>query len=610
MHTPNRDFWAFSGGLALLLFLDAKNDAKIVLTTATAVPGTSEHHCPRSQLDQASGLLGAPARREFLALRPRETIPRARILSASPWAVQRVIWGVPGSRSILDLSHPSISLSASASSPAAHAKSCLDLRYVPPSPARSQHSNYGGNPVYGNHIYGGGGEGGTGDLHTTSRRAWVHSADDLHAVGMPILPPRAHHVPRKQPRARAGPSPARQHQHFVPRKSLSASTQQPLDGYAPTPLSGSSAACTPSTDKSPTHVSSNGTSMMDSYIGTPFSQPSLKMPPSLSISTVTPSKSSPHAISIPTLATMPIQRMQWEERSLLTPLVFFELLRKMYIQARPQGSVPIVAELLIGQHAAEAPKISWTTNNSTTPSAPSLDSPTDHDILQSPNATDPSVDRDPPDMDCVEPEDLVDNLDTMAAAAFEVVTEEDLFVTSDLLEVQTADCMGCLLNFPPSEENVEIQDMYSYLQDVEPSPLISELALESLYWSLPPGIRSCMRAHVILPKWTISSLVAPGFGLWARQSPSRAGFMRDHDLILGSAVVRTATLSRPSSCRHRWRIRRQHHRFGFYLLLGIDSTLRFVLGEQLSTNTSPYPADFVLRSLWNNPQFSLIKVSL
>ncbi|KAK7023298.1 glycoside hydrolase family 2 protein [Favolaschia claudopus] len=39
---------------------------------------------------------------------------------------------------------------------------------------------------------------------------------------------------------------------------------------------------------------------------------------------------------------------------------------------------------------------------------------------------------------------------------------------------------------------------------------------------------------------------------------------------------------------------------GFYLVPGIDRTLKFVLNEKLSTNTSPDPADFVLRSLWNN----------
>ncbi|KAK7051780.1 glycoside hydrolase family 2 protein [Favolaschia claudopus] len=39
---------------------------------------------------------------------------------------------------------------------------------------------------------------------------------------------------------------------------------------------------------------------------------------------------------------------------------------------------------------------------------------------------------------------------------------------------------------------------------------------------------------------------------------------------------------------------------GFYLIPGIDRTLKFILNTDLSTNTRPDPADFVLRSLWNN----------
>ncbi|KAJ7111307.1 glycoside hydrolase [Mycena epipterygia] len=43
---------------------------------------------------------------------------------------------------------------------------------------------------------------------------------------------------------------------------------------------------------------------------------------------------------------------------------------------------------------------------------------------------------------------------------------------------------------------------------------------------------------------------------------------------------------------------------GFYLVPGIDRTLKFLLNENLSENTSPAPADFVLRSLWNNTHSS------
>ncbi|KAJ7461141.1 glycoside hydrolase family 2 protein [Mycena latifolia] len=39
---------------------------------------------------------------------------------------------------------------------------------------------------------------------------------------------------------------------------------------------------------------------------------------------------------------------------------------------------------------------------------------------------------------------------------------------------------------------------------------------------------------------------------------------------------------------------------GFYLVPGIDRTLKFLLNQNLSKNVSPDPDDFVLRSLWNN----------
>ncbi|KAJ7464127.1 rho GTPase activating protein 22 [Mycena latifolia] len=269
-------------------------------------------------------------------------------------------------------------------------------------------------------------------------------------------------------------------------------------------------------------------------------------------------------------------------RSLVTPLVFFELLRKMYLQTRPQGPVPSVADLLYiaGSRTEVFDTLNgWLTRGGGaqdilddsqlyTAVRSFLDNPSDHVIPQSANASDPGVEqawstltemrhrlrrtfgsytmrppapfpslnhpppgpvngqrgrpqmqsREPPDIDRVDPEELVDNLDAMACAAFGNVTEEDLFITSDLLEVQTADRIGWFLPFPPNEETVEIQNMYSYLQEIEPSPLISELGQDSLYRLLPPGVRSCIRAYVILRKWTISQLVAPRLGLRARQS--------------------------------------------------------------------------------------------
>ncbi|EGN92786.1 hypothetical protein SERLA73DRAFT_65259, partial [Serpula lacrymans var. lacrymans S7.3] len=94
----------------------------------------------------------------------------------------------------------------------------------------------------------------------------------------------------------------------------------------------------------------------------------------------------------------------------------------------------------------------------------------------------------------------------------------DLFITSDLLEVQSADRTGW---FPtrdiPSTDDVEIQTMYSHILEIEPSSMISELSQDVIYRILPPSIRSCIRAYTILRKWLTSKLVAPRLGLRLRQ---------------------------------------------------------------------------------------------
>ena len=65
---------------------------------------------------------------------------------------------------------------------------------------------------------------------------------------------------------------------------------------------------------------------------------------------------------------------------------------------------------------------------------------------------------------------------------------------------------------------MEIQTIYSQIQEVEPSSLIAEMTQEALYRLLPPGIRSCVRAYTIIRKWLIAKLVAPRIGLRARQA--------------------------------------------------------------------------------------------
>ncbi|ESK91434.1 rho gtpase activating protein 22 [Moniliophthora roreri MCA 2997] len=277
-------------------------------------------------------------------------------------------------------------------------------------------------------------------------------------------------------------------------------------------------------------------------------------------------------------------RVWWNVfRSFVTPIIFFELLRKSYIRAQPQGSEPTVddyVDVLTSREKVIETIKTWLTRGSGAQDMLDdsqlllslrsfLQSPTDHLIYMSSNFDDLAVQqakeslvdartalerlihsqilrphqsriqplvrqafasnesrvrnlstREPPDMDRMSPEEFVDNLDGMAFAAFNNVTEEDLYITADLLETQSADRIGWFLpREPPSvEEIVEIQTIHSYLQEVEPSSLISELSPECLYRLLPPGIRSCIRAFYILRKWIISKIVAPRLGLRARQA--------------------------------------------------------------------------------------------
>lgn len=130
--------------------------------------------------------------------------------------------------------------------------------------------------------------------------------------------------------------------------------------------------------------------------------------------------------------------------------------------------------------------------------------------------------RDLPDIDSLTSEELVVHLDAMAAAACSVMVDEDLLVTADLLELQSADRTGWFLSRDSSAlpEDLEIQTIHAYLYDagVEPSSLIPILGQDRLYRLLPPGVRTCLRAHDILRKWLITKLAAPRLGVATRQS--------------------------------------------------------------------------------------------
>ncbi|VDC02682.1 unnamed protein product [Peniophora sp. CBMAI 1063] len=118
-------------------------------------------------------------------------------------------------------------------------------------------------------------------------------------------------------------------------------------------------------------------------------------------------------------------------------------------------------------------------------------------------------------LDKASPEALVNTLDAMALAAMRQVTEEDLLIAADLLEVQSADRLGWLAPWDPpagQSDDAELQSVYTALRDVPPSGG----GHDELFRLFPPALRSALRAHHVLRKWILAQIVAPRLGLHTR----------------------------------------------------------------------------------------------
>ncbi|GJJ08394.1 hypothetical protein Clacol_002609 [Clathrus columnatus] len=146
----------------------------------------------------------------------------------------------------------------------------------------------------------------------------------------------------------------------------------------------------------------------------------------------------------------------------------------------------------------------------------------------------------PPSLDELDPETLVENLDALAATAMRSLTLDDLIITIDILETQSADRLGWFLNQDAisNSDEIEIQTIYSHLQQVEPSVLISDTQ-DSIYKLLPPGIRGLILAHAVTRKYLLSKIVTPRLGLRIRQA-------RMEMLLRAIEVCRLRTMDRPS----------------------------------------------------------------
>lgn len=69
----------------------------------------------------------------------------------------------------------------------------------------------------------------------------------------------------------------------------------------------------------------------------------------------------------------------------------------------------------------------------------------------------------------------------------------------------------------PTTEDTPIQNIYTQLQEVDTSPLISEMGPEKFVRNLPSSIRSVFRAHDIVRRWAIMNIVTPRLGVQVRQ---------------------------------------------------------------------------------------------
>ncbi|CAE6515386.1 unnamed protein product [Rhizoctonia solani] len=124
-----------------------------------------------------------------------------------------------------------------------------------------------------------------------------------------------------------------------------------------------------------------------------------------------------------------------------------------------------------------------------------------------------------PSLDDVDPEALADNLDAIAAAALKPVTLTDLIVALDLFETQSVDKLGWYVvsDLPSAGDDTPIQNIYTQLQEVDTSPLISEMGPEKFIRNLPSSIRSVFRAHDIVRRWALMNIVTPRLGVQVRQ---------------------------------------------------------------------------------------------
>ncbi|KAG8827526.1 rho GTPase-activating protein [Serendipita sp. 401] len=125
-----------------------------------------------------------------------------------------------------------------------------------------------------------------------------------------------------------------------------------------------------------------------------------------------------------------------------------------------------------------------------------------------------------PDIDALTPQQVVEQLDAIGAAAIRMLQIEDLLSCLEILEIQSKDKTGWIpmSDLPSlSQDEIVIHNIYFHLTFVEPSPLLSDLPSTPRLINLAqPSIRSILHCFDHCRKWATAVLAQPGIPFEAR----------------------------------------------------------------------------------------------
>lgn len=126
----------------------------------------------------------------------------------------------------------------------------------------------------------------------------------------------------------------------------------------------------------------------------------------------------------------------------------------------------------------------------------------------------------PPEIDRMTAQELVEQLDAIGAVGIRGLQAEDLLSCMEILEVQSRDKTGWILltDLPTiSQDEMIIQNIYFHLTLVEPSPLLADFPItERLTGLAQPSIRTMLYCFDEARTWATAVLAQPGISMEVR----------------------------------------------------------------------------------------------